>query len=117
MTKGDRSWRDSWFYYYNYEKQFPYTPNLRSIRTDSWKYTRYPHGDGSPDRHMAELYNIEFDPEERHNLIGKPKYAKIVKKLQKELLQRMAETGLTPETDKMPLDEGIKQALPDKAIR
>jgi len=117
VTKGDRSWRDSWFYYYNYEKQFPYTPNLRSIRTDSWKYTRYPHGDGSPDRHMAELYNIEFDPEERHNLIGKPKYAKIVKKLQKELLQRMAETGLTPETDKMPLDEGIKQALPDKAIR
>ena len=117
VTKGDRSWRDSWFYYYNYEKQFPYTPNLRSIRTDSWKYTRYPHGDGSPDRHMAELYNIEFDPEERHNLIGNPKYAKIVKKLQKELANLMADAGLTPETDEMPLDEGIKQALPDKAIR
>ena len=29
----------------------------------------------------------------------------------------MAETGLTPETDKMPLDEGIKSALPDQKIR
>jgi hypothetical protein len=45
------------------------------VRTDSWKYVHYPHGDGGPDRHMAELYNIEFDPEERYNLIGNPKYA------------------------------------------
>jgi hypothetical protein len=29
----------------------------------------------------------------------------------------MAETGLTPETDKMPIDEGIKQELPDAKIR
>jgi len=29
----------------------------------------------------------------------------------------MAATGLTAETDKMPLDEGIKAALPDQKIR
>ncbi|MDA3925966.1 MAG: sulfatase [Kiritimatiellae bacterium] len=117
VKKGDRRWRDSCFYYYNYEKQFPYTPNVRCIRTAEWKYTRYPHGDGSPDRHMAELYNIEFDPEERYNLIAKPKYAKVVKRLRKDLKELMEDLDLTEETDKMPIDEGIKQALPDENIR
>jgi hypothetical protein len=31
----------------NYEKQFPYTLNVRAVRTDRWKYIRYPrHFDG-----------------------------------------------------------------------
>ena len=34
-----------------------------------------------------------------------------------ELLQLMKQTGITPETDKMPLDEGIKKELPDQKIR
>lgn len=117
VRDGDRSWRKSWFYYYNYEKQFPYTPNVRGVRTDSWKYVHYPHGDGSPDRHMAELYNIEFDREERYNLIHDPKYAPIVAQLKKELTRQMAQTGLTPETDQMPIDQGIKKELPDQKIR
>jgi len=117
VRSGDPAWRRSWFYHYNYEKQFPYTPNVRGVRTESWKYVHYPHGDGGPDRHMAELYNIEFDPEERHNLINNPKYASVVKDLQAELRRLMLETGLTPDTDKMPLDEGIKQQLPDAKIR
>ena len=114
---GDPSWRKSWFYHYNYEKQFPYTPNVRGVRTDQWKYVHYPHGDGRPDRHKAELYNVEFDPEERHNLIDRPKYAAVVKELQGELARLMREAGLTPEADKMPLDEGIKKELPDQKIR
>lgn len=115
--RDDMDWRTSWFYHYNYEKQFPYTPNVRGIRTDNWKYMRYPHGDGRPDRHLAELYNIEFDPEERHNLIQNPKYATVVRDLQRDLERLMKSTGLTAATDKMPLDEGIKQELPDAKIR
>ncbi len=114
---GDPAWRTSWFYYYNYEKQFPYTPNVRGVRTDSWKYIHYPHGDGTPDRHMAELYNIEFDPEERHNLISNPKYAPVIADLKALLSERMRETGLTEVNDRMPIDEGIKQELPDAKIR
>ncbi|HEX4132220.1 MAG TPA: sulfatase [Pirellulales bacterium] len=117
VRAGDPAWRKSWFYHYNYEQQFPYTPNVRGVRTESWKYVHYPHGDGSADRHMAELYNIEFDPEERHNLIARPKYAPVVAQLQAELARLMAATGLTAETDRMPLDEGIKQQLPDLKIR
>jgi len=114
---GDPSWRKSWLYHYNYEKQFPYTPNVRAVRTESWKYSRSPHGDGGPDRHQAELYNIEFDPEERRNLIDHPRYAGVVAEMQRELLKVMREVGLTPETDRMPLDAGIKQELPDQKIR
>ncbi|MCX7887523.1 MAG: DUF4976 domain-containing protein, partial [Verrucomicrobiae bacterium] len=117
VQRGDPSWRKSWLYYYNYEKQFPYTPNVRCVRTETWKYAHYPHGDGGPDRHKAELYNIEFDPEERYNLIDKPKYAHVVRQMQRELLRAMKEVGLTPANDKMPLDEGVKSELPDAKIR
>ena len=117
VQKGDPAWRTSWFYEYNYEKQFPYTPNVRGVRTEQWKYIHYPTGDGLPDKHMAELYNIEFDPGERRNLIGDPKYAPVVRNLQAELAKLMKASGLTPATDRMPLDEGIKQELPDAKIR
>ncbi|MBI3874431.1 MAG: sulfatase-like hydrolase/transferase [Verrucomicrobia bacterium] len=117
VQRGDPAWRKSWLYHYNYEKQFPYTPNVRGVRTEQWKYIHYPHGDGSPDRHMAELYNMEFDTDERHNLIANPKYAGVLKELQAELTKQLKLTGLTPATDKMPMDEGIKKELPDQKIR
>ena len=117
VREGDPSWRKSWLYHYNYEKQFPYTPNVRAVRTESWKYSRSPHGDGGPDRHQAELYKIEFDPEERRNLIDHPRYAGVVAEMQRELLKVMREVGLTPENDRMPLDAGIKKELPDQKIR
>ena len=50
VREGDPEWRKAWFYEYNYEKQFPYTPNVRAVRTDEWKYIHYPHGDGTPDQ-------------------------------------------------------------------
>ena len=111
----DAPWRKSWFYEYNYEKQFPYTPNVRGVRTDDWKYVHYPHGDGGPDRHKAELYHLKSDPGERHNLIDDPKYAKKRDELKAELAKLMKTTGALP--DKMPLDEGIKSALPEESIR
>ncbi|MFA5191308.1 MAG: sulfatase [Verrucomicrobiia bacterium] len=117
VRDGDPAWRKSWFYEYNYEKQFPYTPNVRGVRADGWKYIHYPHGDGAPDRHMAELYNLANDPDERHNLIADPASAKKLKELQAELVRLMKATSLTPKTDKMPLDEGVKQQLPDQKIR
>jgi arylsulfatase A-like enzyme len=103
-------WRTSWLYEYNYEKEFPYTPNVRGVRTEEWKYIRYPHGDGKPDRHKAELYHLKSDPLERHNLIDDPKYAGKVAELQAELERLLKETDGWP--DKMPLDEGIKNILP-----
>jgi len=108
-------WRKSWYYEYNYEKQFPYTPNVRGVRTDRWKYVHYPHGDGGPDRHMAELYDLEKDPGETNNLINDPAYQNKVMELKAELARLMQETDALP--DKMPLDEGVKSELPEESIR
>ena len=116
LARGDaKGWRTSWHYAYDYEKQFPYTPNVRGVRTDDWKYVHYPHGDGSPDRHKAELYHLKGDPGETTNLIDDPAHAGKVKELQAELKRLMQETGALP--DKMPIDEGIQERLPDAKIR
>lgn len=115
LNGGDDQWRKAWFYHYNYEKQFPYTPNIRGIRTDRWKLVRYPHGDGGPDRHMGELYDIQNDPMESKNLINLPEHKRLIEELNKQLLQLMAEADIVNDT--MPIDEGIKGELPDKAIR
>ena len=117
VRDGDPDWRKSWFYYYNYEKEFPYTPNVRGIRTEEWKYVHYPHGDGSPDKHLAELYDLKQDPGENVNLVSKPESAAIVQRLQAELTSIMGATGLTPQNDKMPIDAGIKSELPAQNIR
>ena len=116
LAQGDTTnWRTAWFYEYNYEKQFPYTPNVRGVRTDEWKYIHYPTGDGSPDKHMAELYHLASDPAEDHNLINNPAYAAKLKELKLQLAQLLKKAGAEP--DKMPLDEGIKSELPEQSIR
>jgi N-acetylglucosamine-6-sulfatase len=117
VKSGDPEWRRSWFYYYNYEKEFPYTPNVRGVRTADWKYIHYPHGDGGPDRHMAELYDLKNDPGEDRNLINDPSRAGMLSDLKAELVRLMAATRLTAESDKMPIDAGIKKELPDQKLR
>jgi N-acetylglucosamine-6-sulfatase len=110
-------WRKSFLYYYNYEKQFPYTPNVRCVRTGEWKYSRSPHGDDGPDRHRAELYHISEDPHESRNLAEVPEYAEVLSMMKQELTRAMLQVGLDERSDKMPIDEGIKAALPDQKIR
>ncbi len=117
VNEGDRLWRKAWFYEYNYEKQFPYTPNVRGIRTERWKYTRYPHGDGSPDHHRPELYDLRKDPGELRNLAKNPRYASRLRELENQIATMLAAEGLTPGKDNMPLDLGIKTELPDQNIR
>ena len=85
------------------------------MRTDSYKFIRYPHGDGGPDRHKAELYDLANDPDETKNLIDDPKRADTVNELREELDRLIEATGAAP--DKMPLDEGIKTELPDPKSR
>jgi N-acetylglucosamine-6-sulfatase len=103
-------WRRSWLYEYNYEREFPYTPNVRGVRTDAWKYIRYPHGDGSPDRHKAELYNLRDDPLETRNLIDDPRAAEKLAELQAELDRLLQDHPGTVQT--LPMDEGIKSVMP-----
>jgi N-acetylglucosamine-6-sulfatase len=115
VREGDPDWRKAWVYEYDYEKQFPYTPNIRGIRTERWAYMHYPHGDGSPDRHKAELYDLKADPGELHNLVDDPNHRTTVAELRAEMAARMHDLGIA--TDRMAIDEGIKQSLPNTKIR
>ena len=117
VAGGDSAWRKSWFYYYNYEKEFPYTPNVRGVRTETWKYMHYPHGDGGADRHVAELYDLQKDPGERVNLIADSRAASSLAGMKAELARLMAAAGVPPGSDSMPIDAGIKKELPDQKIR
>jgi N-acetylglucosamine-6-sulfatase len=110
--QADPQWRTSFAYLYNYEKQFPYTPNIRALRTGEWKYIRYPN---SPTPHLAELYHLTDDPLELVNLIDDPRYRYKVDELHRELDRQLLALGAWP--DKMPLDEGIGQQLPEASIR
>lgn len=108
-------WRESWLYEYNYEKEFPYTPNVRGVRTGEWKYIRYPNGDGHPDTYTAELYHLKGDPRETVNLIDDPAAAGKRAELSAELGRLLAETGAVP--DRMPINPEMKAELPEKSIR
>ena len=116
-NQGDPDWRTAWLYEYNYEKQFPYTPNIRGIRTDRFKFVHYPHGDGTADRHLPEMYDLAADPDERNNLAVDPAHAATRADLERQLAGLLTSFGLTPEKDTMPLDEGIKSDLPDQKVR
>lgn len=108
-------WRSAWLYEYNYETQFPYTPNVRGIRQGDWKYVAYPPGDGSPLKHLEELYNLAEDPAESSNLVRDPAYAPRLEQMRTALADLLVSTGADP--DPMPLDEGIRPELPEASIR
>jgi arylsulfatase A-like enzyme len=116
LVAGEPSaWRDAWLYEYNYEVQFPYTPNVRGIRKGDWKYIAYPHGDGGPLRHMEELYNMAEDPAESRNLAIDKASAGKLQEMRLALASLLADSGAIP--DMMPIDQGIKGELPEESIR
>ena len=108
-------WRDAWLYEYNYETQFPYTPNVRGIRQGDWKYIAYPHGDGGPLRHQEELYNLSNDPGEARNLASIEAHAVALERMRIALAELLVSSGADP--DVMPIDQGIKGELPEESIR
>ena len=59
---------------------FSEIPPSEGVRTKEWKYFRYVN-----DKTIEELYNLEKDPDETKNLIGKKKYKKVADKLRLKL--------------------------------
>ena len=116
LVRGWAIWgRRSWYYAYNYEKEFPYTPNVRGVRTRDWKYIHYPNGDDQPDKYIAELYNLKDDPLETKNLIVHPEAQEKLRELKAELRRLQEVTGALP--DEMPVNPEIKTGLPEESIR
>jgi N-acetylglucosamine-6-sulfatase len=110
--QNDPAWRQGYVYMYNYERQFPYTPNVRALRTEHWKYIRYPN---ALTPHKSELYDLDADPDELVNLIDDSRHRSRIADMHAELDRQLKALGAWP--DVMPIDEGIGQELPDAAIR
>ena len=118
LLKGEHpaDWRKSFLYEYNFEKEFPYTPNVRAVRTDDWKYIHYPNGGANPDTEKAELYHIAVDPLEANNLIDAPSSQPKLAELRNELDRLLKVTGV-PTPDPMPENPQLSYEMPEKSIR
>lgn len=89
LLKGaETKWRDEIFYEYYWEYDYPMTPTIYGVRTDKYKYIR---SWGIWDTH--ELYDLENDPNEIHNLAQNPKYSDIEKKLAGDLFDWLQHTN------------------------
>jgi arylsulfatase A-like enzyme len=115
LTMGDPGWRKYFLYEYNFENEFPYTPNVRGVRSQEWKYIHYPNGEGQPETHRAELYHLKEDPAETKNLIDDPGAKQMLTGLQAELSRLLVETGASP--DRMPVNPQLRMEMPEASIR
>jgi arylsulfatase A-like enzyme len=79
--------RDEVFYEYFWERPFPHTPTVFGVRTNQYKYMTY-HGIWDID----ELYDIENDPQEKHNLIKRPEHQELIKQLNKKVYDWLEST-------------------------
>ncbi len=83
----DVPWRSEVFYEYYWEANFPHTPTTFGVRTDRYKLIHY-HGVWETD----ELYDMQNDPDEMHNLIDRPEHRTLVADLRKRLYDWLEKT-------------------------
>ncbi len=80
-------WRDAVFYEYYWEAAFPQTPTTYGVRTDRYKFIHY-HGIWDTD----ELYDLQADPDEMHNLIDVPEHQDRIKQMREQLYSWLERT-------------------------
>ena len=84
----DVTWRDYFLYVYYWEKNFPQSPTVFSLRSDRYKYSTY-YGLWDTD----EFFDIQTDPMEQKNLIHDPAFKKRAKEMENHLYQMMDRLG------------------------
>lgn len=80
-------WRKELLYEYYWERNFPQTPTMHSLRGDRYKFIRY-QGIWDTD----ELYDMQEDPLESRNLIADPRVADVVKQMRERLFDLLEKT-------------------------
>ena len=69
LVRGDTPpWRDEWFYEHLFEHAT--IPKTEGVRGSRWKYCRFIETDPL----YEELYDLEADPQEEHNLAASPEH-------------------------------------------
>ena len=109
-------WRDAWLYEYFWERSFPQTPTVLGVRTDRYSLMQY---HGVWDKY--EMYDLQKDPYEKHNLLANAiqtteageldhhiprmmpdETAATFKDLRAKLSQLLKQTGAAPEPNWLP---------------
>jgi arylsulfatase A-like enzyme len=89
LMKGEKTdWRKEFYYEYYWERAFPQTPTTFGVRTDKYKYIFY-HGIWD----INELYDLENDPHEMHNLINDPQYKDLIKDMENKMFNWLEKTN------------------------
>jgi N-acetylglucosamine-6-sulfatase len=86
--QSDPLWRKDFVYCYYWEKNFPQSPTVFSLREDRYKYITY-YGIWDKD----ELFDLQADPNESTNLIADPALAGIRQRMEDRLYERMNVLG------------------------
>ena len=80
-------WRKDWLYEYYEYPAYENIPPCRGVRTERYKYIEY------FTQNAYELYDLETDPDEMHNLYGDQKYADLTTRLRSRLVELRRETN------------------------
>ena len=94
-TEKTENWRDAIFYEYFVDDAYPYAgPTMTVIRTDRYKLV-----DSDLENDIDELYDLEKDPGEMDNLIGRPEYRELENRLRAGLDSLKTELKYNPDRD------------------
>ena len=89
LLRGEQpAWRDAFLYVYYWERNFPQSPTVFALRGDRYKFISY-YGLWDAD----ELYDLQEDPDEMHNLRYDPAFAELSTTMEKQLYAMMDEKG------------------------
>jgi len=90
FKKRNPSWRKSFLVEYYNEAAWPWIVGMtyKAVRTDTHKLIHWVHKEG-----MDELYDLAKDPYEMHNVIDKPAYRAVRRRLTSELRKLLAEAS------------------------
>lgn len=81
-------WRKDWLYEYYEYPGFENVRPHRGVRTERYKYIHF-----FTEPQEWEIYDLQSDPEENHNLYGKAGYEELTARLAKRLEELRRETG------------------------
>jgi arylsulfatase A-like enzyme len=81
-------WRKDWLYEYYEYPGFENVRPHRGVRTERYKYIHF-----FIEPQEYELYDLQADPNEDHNLYGKPGYEELTVRLRARLEELRRETG------------------------
>lgn len=93
--KEDKDWRKAFMFEYYVDDAYPYAgPNMLAIRTDKYKLV-----DDFLNDDIDELYDLQNDPGEMHNLINDPQYDNIEQQLRLQLDSLKVKYKYNPDRD------------------